>query len=296
MQQPSLDRIETFLRDLQDRICDALEVADGVAKFREDHWERPGGGGGRTRMMADGALIERGGVNFSKVNGDQLPLSATAHRPELAGQSFTALGVSLVLHPRNPYVPIVHMNYRFFSAGSVWWFGGGADLTPTYGFAEDAQHFHRALEAACDRHDPSFYPRFKAWCDDYFTIKHRQEMRGVGGIFFDDLSGDANFLQAFWEDVANSFLDSYLPIATRRRDLPYGEREQQFQLLRRGRYVEFNLVYDRGTLFGLQSGGRTESILMSLPPLAAWVYDWQGEAGSPEARLKEDFLTPRDWA
>ena len=296
MQQPSLDEIETFLRDLQDRICDALETADGAVKFREDHWERPGGGGGRTRVMADGALIEKGGVNFSKVNGNRLPPSATAHRPELAGQTFSAIGVSLVLHPRNPYVPIVHMNYRFFSAGPVWWFGGGADLTPSYGFVEDAQHFHRTLKAACDRHDPSFYPRFKVWCDDYFTIKHRQEMRGVGGIFFDDLNGDADLLQAFWEEVANCFLDSYLPIAARRRDTPYGERERQFQLLRRGRYVEFNLIYDRGTLFGLQSGGRTESILMSLPPLAAWVYDRQDEADSAEARLKADFLTPKDWA
>ena len=296
MQQPSLDEMENFLRGLQDRICNALEAADGAAKFREDLWERPGGGGGRTRVIADGALLEKGGVNFSKVHGDQLPPSATAHRPELAGQTFTALGISLVLHSRNPYVPIVHMNYRFFSAGPVWWFGGGADLTPIYGFEEDARHFHGILKTACDRHDPGFYPRFKAWCDDYFTIRHRQEMRGIGGIFFDDLHGDASLLQAFWEDMANSFLDSYLPIVARRRDLAYGERERQFQLLRRGRYVEFNLVYDRGTLFGLQSGGRTESILMSLPPLAAWAYDWQGEAGSSEARLKEDFLTPRDWA
>ncbi|PKY11404.1 coproporphyrinogen III oxidase [Acidithiobacillus marinus] len=296
MQQPATEVIEAFLLNLQDRICAALENADGQARFREDHWERPGGGGGRTRVISDGALLEKGGVNFSKVHGDKLPPSATAHRPELAGQPFTAVGVSLVLHPRNPYVPIVHMNYRFFSAGPVWWFGGGADLTPSYGFAEDARHFHRTLKNACDRHDPDFYPRFKAWCDDYFTIKHRQEMRGVGGIFFDDLSGDAQSLQAFWEDVAGSFLESYLPIAERRRHTPFGERERQFQLLRRGRYVEFNLVYDRGTLFGLQSGGRTESILMSLPPLAAWEYDWQAPEDSPEARLKTDFLTPRDWA
>ncbi|WP_414041337.1 oxygen-dependent coproporphyrinogen oxidase [Acidithiobacillus sp. M4-SHS-6] len=296
MQQPATEAIEQFLLNLQDRICKALENADGHARFREDLWERPGGGGGRTRVISDGALLEKGGVNFSKVHGDKLPPSATAHRPELAGQPFTALGVSLVLHPRNPYVPIVHMNYRFFSAGTVWWFGGGADLTPSYGFAEDARHFHRTLKNACDRHDPDFYPRFKAWCDDYFTIKHRQEMRGIGGIFFDDLSGDAQTLQTFWEDVANSFLESYLPIAERRRHTPYGEQEKQFQLLRRGRYVEFNLVYDRGTLFGLQSGGRTESILMSLPPLAAWEYDWQAPADGPEARLKEDFLTPRDWA
>ncbi len=295
MQQPSTETIEAFLLTLQDRICQTLQQSDGQARFQEDIWERPGGGGGRTRVIGNGNFLEKGGVNFSKVHGDKLPPSATAHRPELAGQPFTALGVSLVLHPSNPYVPIVHMNYRFFSAGSIWWFGGGADLTPSYGFIEDAQHFHRTLKTACDRHDPDFYPRFKTWCDDYFTIKHRQEMRGVGGIFFDDLSGDPATLQAFWEDVAHSFLESYLPIVERRRHTPFGERERHFQLIRRGRYVEFNLVYDRGTLFGLQSGGRTESILMSLPPLAAWAYDWQPEADSPEARLKDDFLTPRDW-
>lgn len=295
MQQPSTEAMEHFLLGLQDRICTALESTDGIAQFREDLWERPGGGGGRTRVIAQGDFLEKGGVNFSKIYGDKLPPSATAQRPELAGQTFTALGISLVLHPRNPYVPIVHMNYRFFSAGPVWWFGGGADLTPSYGFMEDAQHFHQTLKAACDRHHPDFYPRFKAWCDDYFTIKHRQEMRGIGGIFFDDLSGDADMLQAFWEDAANSFLDSYLPIVARRRHTPFGERERAFQLLRRGRYVEFNLVYDRGTLFGLQSGGRTESILMSLPPLAAWDYDWQGEPDSPEAQLKTQFLTPRAW-
>ncbi|MHB1203532.1 MAG: oxygen-dependent coproporphyrinogen oxidase [Acidithiobacillus sp.] len=292
---PRIDEMERFLLGLQDQICAALAATDGGARFREDLWERPAGGGGRTRVISDGALFEKGGVNFSRVSGGQLPPSATAHRPELAGQPFTALGVSLVLHPRNPYVPIVHMNYRFFSAGSVWWFGGGADLTPIYGFEEDARHFHGTLKAACDRHDPLFYPRFKAWCDEYFFIKHRGEMRGVGGIFFDDLSGDGEKLQAFWEAAAESFLPGYLPIVERRRDLPYGERERHFQGLRRGRYVEFNLVYDRGTLFGLQSGGRTESILMSLPPLAEWLYDWQGEPGSPEAELHERFLTPRGW-
>ncbi|WP_308388999.1 oxygen-dependent coproporphyrinogen oxidase [Acidithiobacillus sp. AMEEHan] len=291
-----LSSLEQFLLQLQDEICTQLAAADGVASFREDLWERAEGGGGRTRVLAEGDLFEKAGVNFSRVHGRQLPPSATAARPELAGQGFDALGVSLVLHPRNPYVPIVHMNYRFFSAGSTWWFGGGADLTPIYGFVEDAEHFHRTLKTACDRHDPAYYPRFKAWCDDYFTIRHRGEMRGVGGIFFDDLHGDAERIRALWEDVAQSFLPSYLPITERRRHLPYGGRERQFQLLRRGRYVEFNLVYDRGTLFGLQSGGRTESILMSLPPLAAWEYDWQGEAGSPEARLKSEFLTPRDWA
>ena len=292
---PQVDEMERFLLGLQDRICAALEATDGGARFREDLWERPAGGGGRTRVISDGALFEKGGVNFSRVSGGQLPPSATAHRPELAGQPFTALGVSLVLHPRNPYVPIVHMNYRFFSAGPVWWFGGGADLTPIYGFEEDARYFHGTLKAACDRHDLLFYPRFKAWCDEYFFIKHRGEMRGVGGIFFDDLHGDGEKLQAFWEAAAESFLPAYLPIVERRRHLPYGERERHFQGLRRGRYVEFNLVYDRGTLFGLQSGGRTESILMSLPPLAEWLYDWQGEPGSPEAELRERFLTPRDW-
>ena len=296
MTVPKLDELEHFLLQLQDRICDQLAAADGVAQFHEDRWERSEGGGGRTRVIAEGDLFEKGGVNFSRVQGTQLPASATATRPQIAGKPFHALGVSLVLHPRNPYVPIVHMNYRFFQAGEVWWFGGGADLTPIYGFTEDAQHFHSTLKSACDRHDPAYYPRFKDWCDTYFTIRHRNEMRGVGGIFFDDLQGDGKALQAFWEDVAQSFLPSYLPIAARRRDLPYGGRERQFQLLRRGRYVEFNLVYDRGTLFGLQSGGRTESILMSLPPLAAWEYDWQGEPGSPEARLKEEFLAPRDWA
>lgn len=294
-QIPCVDTLETFLLDLQDRICATLAERDGRASFREDRWERGEGGGGRTRVIREGDLLEKGGVNYSRVFGQNLPPSATAHRPELAGQAFTALGVSLVLHPRNPYVPIVHMNYRFFNAGSVWWFGGGADLTPIYGFAEDARHFHRTLKTACDRHGPSYYPRFKEWCDRYFYIRHRQEMRGVGGIFFDDLNGDPAVIQALWQDLAGVFLDSWLPIADTRRNTPYGERERQWQLLRRGRYVEFNLVYDRGTLFGLQSGGRTESILMSLPPLAAWEYDWQGEPDSPEARLKTDFLTPRDW-
>ncbi|MCE5388094.1 MAG: oxygen-dependent coproporphyrinogen oxidase [Acidithiobacillus sp.] len=295
MTLPQIHILEDFLTQLQDEICSALAKADGAASFQEDLWHRDAGGGGRTRVLSEGDLFEKAGVNFSRVHGNTLPPSATAARPELAGQSFDALGISLVLHPRNPYVPIVHMNYRFFLAGSTWWFGGGADLTPCYGFVEDAQHFHGTLKSACDRHDPSFYPRFKAWCDDYFTIRHRGEMRGIGGIFFDDLQGDAQAIQDFWEDAANSFLPSYLPIAQRRRAMPFGGRERQFQLLRRGRYVEFNLVYDRGTLFGLQSGGRTESILMSLPPIAAWEYDWHGEPGSPEDRLKEEFLTPRDW-
>ena len=296
MRSPHIPQLETFLTGLQDRICTALETADGAARFREDQWQRQEGGGGKTRVISDGDFLEKGGVNFSLVQGSTLPPSATVRRPELAGSPFTALGLSLVLHPRNPYVPIVHMNYRFFQAGEIWWFGGGTDLTPIYGFAEDARHFHRTLRNCCDRHDPGFYPRFKKWCDEYFTIPHRGEMRGIGGIFFDDLTGDPDQLQTFWEDAAQSFLDTYMPIVERRRDMGYGGRERQFQLLRRGRYVEFNLVYDRGTLFGLQSGGRTESILMSLPPLAAWEYDWQGLQGSPEARFREEFLSPRDWA
>ncbi len=296
MHSPNIPQLETFLTGLQDRICSALETADGAARFREDRWQRQEGGGGRTRVVSDGDLLEKGGVNFSLVQGSTLPPSATARRPELAGAPFTALGLSLVLHPRNPYVPIVHMNYRFFQAGEIWWFGGGTDLTPIYGFADDARHFHQTLRDCCNQHDPEFYPRFKKWCDDYFTIPHRNEMRGVGGIFFDDLTGDPERLQAFWEDAAQSFLDTYMPIVERRRNMEYGGRQRQFQLLRRGRYVEFNLVYDRGTLFGLQSGGRTESILMSLPPLAAWEYDWHGEPGSPEARFREEFLFPRDWA
>jgi len=287
--------VQEYMRGLQDRICEVLAGLDGGGTFREDAWERPEGGGGRTRVLEEGALIERGGVNFSAVHGDRLPESATSRRPELAGQPFTAVGVSLVLHPWNPYVPTVHMNVRFFDAGTAWWFGGGADLTPYYGFVEDAQHFHRTLKDACDGFDPDHYPRFKAWCDDYFRIRHRDEMRGVGGIFFDDLTGDWDATFGFTRAVGDAFLESYVPIVRRRRDTAYGDRERQWQLLRRGRYVEFNLVYDRGTLFGLQSGGRTESILMSMPPQAAWRYDWQPESGTPEAELVETFLQPRDW-
>jgi len=293
--QQRSEKVQAFMRDLQDRICAGLETLDGGARFREDSWDRPDGGGGRTRVMEEGALIERGGVNFSAVHGDQLPEAASARRPDLAGQPFTATGVSLVLHPRNPYVPTVHMNVRYFDAETAWWFGGGADLTPHYGFAEDATHFHRTLKDACDRFDPDYYPRFKAWCDDYFTIKHRGEMRGVGGIFYDDLADGWDQTFEFTQAVGNAFLDAFRPIAERRRDTAFGERERDWQLVRRGRYVEFNLVYDRGTLFGLQSGGRTESILMSMPPYAAWRYDHQPEAGSPEAELVESFLQPRDW-
>ncbi|MFA9461845.1 oxygen-dependent coproporphyrinogen oxidase [Thiohalorhabdus methylotrophus] len=294
--QARVEQVQAYMRDLQDRICAGLEALDGNAAFHEDAWDREGGGGGRTRVLEEGALFERGGVNFSAVHGDQLPESASARRPELAGQAFSATGVSLVLHPRNPYVPTVHMNVRFFDAGSTWWFGGGADLTPYYGFEEDAVHFHRTLKAACDPFDGEYYPRFKAWCDDYFTIKHRGEMRGVGGIFFDDLNDGWEQTFGFTQAVGDAFLDAYRPIVERRRETAYGDRERHFQLMRRGRYVEFNLVYDRGTLFGLQSGGRTESILMSMPPLASWRYDWRPEPGSPEAELQERFLQPRDWA
>lgn len=296
MSKPDLHAIEHFLLALQDRVCGALEDADGQTRFQEDLWTRAEGGGGRTRVIRNGGVFEKGGVNYSKVWGASLPASATAHRPELAGQPFTALGVSCVLHPWNPYVPTVHFNYRYLEAGPIWWFGGGADLTPFYGFEEDARHFHRVLKSACDAHDAHFYPEFKAWCDRYFFLKHRGEARGVGGIFFDDLTGDPDRLQAFWQGAADAFLPAYVPIVERRREHPFGERERNFQLYRRGRYVEFNLVYDRGTLFGLQSGGRTESILMSLPPLVSWEYHWQPAPGSPEAALYEQFLPARDWA
>ncbi len=287
--------VEDYMRDLQDRIGAALAELDGEGTFREDTWNRPEGGGGRTRILEEGALFERGGVNFSAVQGERLPESATSRRPELAGRAFRATGVSLVLHPWNPYVPTVHMNVRFFDAGAAWWFGGGADLTPYYGFAEDARHFHRTQKAACDAFDSSYYPRFKAWCDEYFRIRHREESRGVGGIFFDDLSEGWEQTFGFAQAVGNAFLASYVPLVQRRCHMPYGHRERQWQLLRRGRYVEFNLVYDRGTLFGLQSGGRTESILMSMPPQAIWRYDWRPEAGTPEAELVEHYLQPRDW-
>ncbi len=288
-------QVQTYMRDLQDRLCGWLEALDGRARFREDSWERVEGGGGRTRILMDGAVFERGGVNFSAIQGQELPQSASAHRQELAGLPFTAQGVSLVLHPWNPYVPTVHMNLRYFEAGEKWWFGGGADLTPYYGVREDAQHFHRTLKAACDRFDPSYYPRFKEWCDRYFYIRHRQEGRGIGGIFFDDLNDGWETTFGFVCAVGEAFWDAYSPLVKARCDQPYGQREREFQLMRRGRYVEFNLVYDRGTLFGLQSGGRVESILMSMPPLAAWRYSWEPEPGSPEADLYEVFLQPQDW-
>jgi coproporphyrinogen III oxidase len=293
--------VKGYFVGLQDRIVDALEALDGGV-FRRDAWAREEGGGGVSRLIEDGALLERGGVNFSHVTGKQLPPSATAARPELAGRAFEALGVSLVLHPRNPYVPTAHMNVRFFvatkdGAEAVWWFGGGMDLTPYYGFEEDAAHFHRTCRATLAPFGADFHPRFKAWCDRYFYLKHRGEPRGVGGLFFDDLNApDFATCFALTRSVGDHFIEAYRPIVERRRGLPYGERERDFQAYRRGRYVEFNLVYDRGTLFGLQSGGRAESILMSLPPVVKWRYDWRPEPGTPEARLYEVFLVPRDWA
>jgi coproporphyrinogen III oxidase len=300
--RPDIDAVAAYLTDLQDRICAALEAADGGARFREDRWERPEGGGGRTRVLADGALLEKGGVAWSLVGGAALPPSATAHRPELAGRPRTAVGVSLVLHPSNPYVPTAHANVRCFCAGApgedpVWWVGGGFDLTPYYAFEEDAVHWHRTAREALRPFPGDLYPRFKAACDRYFHLRHRGEARGIGGVFFDDFR-EGGFTAAFavLRAVGDAFLPAYLPIVARRRDTPFGPRERAFQLYRRGRYVEFNLVWDRGTLFGLQSGGRTESILMSLPPAVRWEYGWTPEPGSPEARLTEHFLQPRDWA
>ena len=300
MSPPDLAAVKTYLLDLQDRICAELARLDGAKEFREDQWQRPEGGGGRSRVLEDGGLFEKAGINFSHVHGDRLPPSASASRPDLAGRSFEAMGVSLVIHPRNPYVPTSHANVRFFlaekpDAEPVWWFGGGFDLTPYYGFEQDAEHWHRVAREACMPFGAEAYPRYKQWCDDYFFLKHRNEPRGVGGLFFDDLN-EGGFEQsfAFLRSVGDHYLPAYVPIVERRRDLAYGAREREFQLYRRGRYVEFNLVYDRGTLFGLQSGGRTESILMSLPPLVSWKYDWQPQPGSEEARLYEVFLKPRD--
>lgn len=301
MSKPDVAQVKAFLLQLQDEICRGLEQADGSGHFVEDAWSREGGGGGRTRVLRHGVVIEQGGVNFSHVYGDAMPASATAHRPELAGRKFEAMGVSLVIHPHNPYVPTSHANVRFFIAEKegeepIWWFGGGFDLTPFYPFAEDVQHWHQVSRDLCQPFGDEIYPEFKSWCDRYFFLKHRNETRGVGGLFFDDLNrwpfADCF---AFMQAVGRGYLDAYLPIIERRKALPYGEREREFQLYRRGRYVEFNLVYDRGTLFGLQTGGRTESILMSMPPLARWEYDWQPEAGTPEALLYTDYLTPREW-
>ena len=298
---PDLNAVSSYLLALQDDICAALAREDDGGEFQEDRWSRPEGGGGRSRVLANGAVFEKAGVGFSHVSGNSLPPSATATRPDLAGKPFHAMGVSLVIHPRNPYVPTSHANVRFFTAGegdqAVWWFGGGFDLTPYYGFEDDAAHWHRTAKAACDPHGAELYPKFKKWCDDYFFLKHRGEPRGIGGLFFDDFNAPG-FINAFkfLRSVGDAFVPAYLPIVQKRKATPFGERERDFQLYRRGRYVEFNLVQDRGTIFGLQSGGRTESILMSLPPLVAWRYDWKPEPGTPEARLYEHFLKPRDWA
>ena len=308
MSQPNINAVKNYLLNLQDNICDALAKEDGAAEFDNDIWEReqnpekPGmTGGGRTRLLVDGDIIEQGGVNFSHVFGEKMPASATAHRPELAGRSFQALGVSLVIHPKNPYVPTSHANVRFFIAEKegeepVWWFGGGYDLTPYYGFEEDCVHWHKTAENACSPFGDDVYRRYKKWCDEYFYLKHRNEQRGIGGLFFDDLNEwgfDKSF--DFIQSVGNSYTEAYLPIVSKRKAREYGELERDFQLYRRGRYVEYNLVYDRGTLFGLQSGGRTESILMSMPPLVRWKYNYHPEKGTEEARLYNYFLQPKDW-
>ena len=305
MSSSNTERVRGYLLGLQANIVAALEAEDGQP-FRHDHWQRePGGkleGEGRSQLLEEGTLIERGGCNFSHVKGKTLPPSATQHRPELAGAPFEAMGVSLVMHPRNPHVPTVHMNVRMLAAlpegqEPVTWFGGGMDLTPYYGIEEDAAHFHRVNRDALRPFGDDKYARFKQWCDEYFFLKHRDEPRGIGGVFFDDFA-EAGFERSFemLRAVGDAFLPAYLPILQRRKNLPFGERERDFQAYRRGRYVEFNLVFDRGTLFGLQSGGRTESILMSMPPIVKWRYDWKPEAGTPEARLYSDFLRPRDWA
>jgi coproporphyrinogen III oxidase len=296
-----IEDVKRYLLSLQDSICKGLEQVDGDAVFQEDSWEREQGGGGRTRVITDGAVFEKGGVNFSHVFGDSLPPSATNARPELAGRNFQAMGVSLVMHPNNPYVPTSHANVRFFMAEKegeepIWWFGGGYDLTPTYAFEEDCQHWHQIAAKACTDFGDKVYSRYKKWCDDYFYLKHRSEARGVGGLFFDDLNEwgfDKSF--DFMRSVGDSFLSAYTPIAEKRKNIKFSDKERQFQLYRRGRYVEFNLVFDRGTLFGLQSGGRTESILMSMPPLVRWDYDFHPSPGSKEAELTERFLPHQDW-
>ena len=296
-----IDQVRSYLQDLQNKITDSLQATDGTGQFISDKWSRESGGGGRTMVLGDGQVFEKAGVNFSEVNGDNLPASATAHRPELAGRTFQAMGVSLVMHPYNPHVPTSHANVRFFIAEkpgeeSIWWFGGGFDLTPYYAYQEDCEHWHRTARKACENIGPDAYPKYKQWCDDYFYIKHRQEARGIGGLFFDDLNQpDFDIAFAFMRSVGDHYLPAYLPIVEKRKHIKFGERERKFQLYRRGRYVEFNLVYDRGTLFGLQSGGRTESILMSLPPLVNWQYNFRPEAGSAEAELTDYYLKPRDW-
>lgn len=301
MSAPNIEIVSQFLLELQDNICHALEQADGQAQFVEDNWQRAEGGGGRTRVMTEGAVIEQGGVNYSMVSGNKLPPSATAHRPELAGRHWQAVGVSLVIHPRNPHIPTSHANVRFFIAekegeAPVWWFGGGFDLTPYYPVEEDVVHWHQTAFNLCQPFGEDIYPAHKKWCDDYFFLKHRNETRGVGGLFFDDLN-QWSFEQclAYIKAVGLGFIDAYVPIINQRKQTEYTEAQRQFQLYRRGRYVEFNLVFDRGTLFGLQSGGRTESILMSMPPLARWEYNYQPAAGSIEALLYERYLKPQDW-
>lgn len=318
----SKERVSQFMKQLQDEICTGLAELDGGTDFREDSWQREEGGGGRSRVIQQGNYFEQGGVNFSEVWGKDLPPSILNQRPEAKGHGFYATGTSMVLHPRNPYAPTVHLNYRYFEAGPVWWFGGGADLTPYYGFEEDAKHFHQTYKNACDRHHHEYYNTFKLWCDEYFYLKHRGETRGIGGIFFDyqdgqgelyrgpDKNGPAALhstklgavesrsweqLFAFIQDCGKAFLPAYVPIAERRRGMEYGDRERQFQLYRRGRYVEFNLVYDRGTIFGLQTNGRTESILMSLPPLVRWEYGYSPEPNTHESKLYDLFLKPQDW-
>ena len=298
---PDIEKVKEYLLKLQDNICQTLELVDGKGSFVEDNWQRELGGGGRTRVLTGGNVIEQGGVNFSHVFGGKLPASATAARPELAGRSFQAVGVSLVIHSHNPYVPTTHANVRFFIAEkpgeeAVWWFGGGFDLTPFYPFHEDVVHWHTVASKLCAPFGDNVYPDYKKWCDDYFYLKHRNETRGVGGLFFDDLNKQGfeksfKFMQA----VGNGFLDAYVPIVEKRKDISFGEKERDFQLYRRGRYVEFNLVYDRGTLFGLQTGGRTESILMSMPPLVRWEYCYEPEPESKEADLYANYLQPREW-
>jgi len=297
-----IDQVKAYLLGLQQDICDQLEQVDGKASFIKDNWEKENGaGGGLTRVLTDGAVFEQAGVNFSIVHGDNMPASATALRPELAGRSFSALGVSLVIHPHNPYAPTSHANVRFFIAEKegedpIWWFGGGFDLTPYYGFDEDAILWHQTAKDACDPFGVEVYPKYKKWCDDYFYMKHRDEQRGIGGLFFDDLNqGGFDECFAFMQSVGNSYIKAYRPIVERRKDTPFTDHERQFQLYRRGRYVEFNLVYDRGTLFGLQTGGRSESIRMSLPPLVRWEYQYKPETGSEEEKLYEYYIKPQDW-
>jgi len=300
MSQVNIDIVIDFLKGLQDKICQAIEVADGSGQFVEDNWVRAEGGGGRTRVLTNGTVVEQGGVNFSVVSGNKLPPSATAHRPELAGRTWRACGVSLVIHPKNPFIPTSHANVRFFIAEKegetpVWWFGGGFDLTPFYPFEEDVVHWHQTAKDLATPFGDNVYPEHKKWCDEYFYLKHRDETRGVGGLFFDDLNcWDFDKCFSYMKAVGQGFIDAYIPIMEKRKDHVYLENHRQFQLYRRGRYVEFNLVFDRGTLFGLQSGGRTESILMSMPPLARWEYNFQAEPDSAEAKLNE-YLIPRDW-